>query len=370
MPERLADLLAGLSRVADLGFGLEAGTALRSGVLATLLARSLDLPDVDARAAYYTALLHHVGCVGYAHETAKLFGDELVANRAAGRTDAGSARDFVVTFLPTLTAGHPPRERLRLLSVSVARGGHWGRAFTVTACELGRDTARRLGLPGDVQDSLFHVYDMWRGEPRAGGLNGEDIPLGARIARVAGVAALFDSLGGPAAAVDAVRRRAGAMLDPTVAARFVANGEQWLLGECDEAVMDAEPPPRVVISDPRRVAEAFGDLVDLKSPSLAGHSRSVAALAHGAAEHLGLDPSARADLRLAGHLHDVGRVAVSSAIWDKPAPLTAGEWEAVRLHAYHSERILAGSPTLARLVPLVGRHHERLDGSGYHRSCT
>jgi len=81
---RLADLLAGLSRLADLGFGLQAGEALRSCALATRLARSLDLPDDDVRAAFYTALLHHVGCTGYAHETARLFGDELVLNAAAG----------------------------------------------------------------------------------------------------------------------------------------------------------------------------------------------------------------------------------------------------------------------------------------------
>src|SRR5688572_29991211 len=107
MPERLADLLAGLSRVADLGFGLEAGTAQRSSVLATQLARSLDLSDGDVHAAYFTALLHHIGCVGYAHETARLFQDELVANRAASRMDAGSTRDLVVTFMPILTRGRP-----------------------------------------------------------------------------------------------------------------------------------------------------------------------------------------------------------------------------------------------------------------------
>ena len=84
MAVRLADLLAGLSRLADLGFGLQAGEALRSCALATRFARSLDLPDDDVRTAFYTALLHHVGCTGYAHETARLFGDELVLNAAAG----------------------------------------------------------------------------------------------------------------------------------------------------------------------------------------------------------------------------------------------------------------------------------------------
>jgi HD-GYP domain-containing protein (c-di-GMP phosphodiesterase class II)/DNA-binding CsgD family transcriptional regulator len=371
MPDRLADLLTGLSLVADLGFGLEAGTAQRSSILAARMARSLGLPRHDVRAAYYTALLHHIGCVGYAHETARLFGDELVVNRAAGRTDPGSARDLAVTFIPMVTEGRPLAARLRLVATAVTKGGEWGREYTATACELGRDTAERLGLPAEVQDSLFHVYDEWRGPPEPPRLAGEDIPIGARIARLAGVAVLFEEVGGDAAAVEAVRRRGGGMLDPDLVAHFVADGEGWL-HECDgsRAVLDAEPEPWATISDPARVAEVFGDLADLKSPFLTGHSRRVAALACGAGRHLGLDPPTVADLEIAGHLHDVGRVGVSSAVWDKPGALTPGEWETVRLHAYHSERILARSAGLAHLATLVGRHHERLDGSGYHRGCT
>ena len=106
---RLADLLAGLSRLADLGFGLQAGEALRSCALATRLARSLDLPEEDARAAFYTALPHHVGCTGYAHETARVFGDELVLNLAAGRANPGDPRDLFAAFLPTLLRGRPGR---------------------------------------------------------------------------------------------------------------------------------------------------------------------------------------------------------------------------------------------------------------------
>jgi hypothetical protein len=151
---RLADLLAGLSRLADLGFGLRTGAALRSCALATRLARSLDLPPGDVRAAFYTALLHHVGCAGYAHETARLFGDELVVNRAAGRTDAASSRDMLVTFLPALTRGRPPLERIRLALAAVTKGAAWGDDFTTTACELGRGSARRLCLPDGVQTSL------------------------------------------------------------------------------------------------------------------------------------------------------------------------------------------------------------------------
>jgi HD-GYP domain-containing protein (c-di-GMP phosphodiesterase class II)/DNA-binding CsgD family transcriptional regulator len=188
---------------------------------------------------------------------------------------------------------------------------------------------------------------------------------------VAGIAALFESMAGSDGAVEAVRGRAGGMLAPEVAARFAAGGGDWLAeltaADLRTTVLECEPRPHVTVAAPRVVGEVFGDLADLKSPYLAGHSRGVAALAVGAATRLRLPEATRVDLELAGLLHDVGRVAISSAIWDKPGPLGPDEWEQVRLHPYHSERILAGSAGLTRIAPLVGRHHERLDGSGYHR---
>jgi HD-GYP domain-containing protein (c-di-GMP phosphodiesterase class II) len=60
-------------------------------------------------------------------------------------------------------------------------------------------------------------------------------------------------------------------------------------------------------------------------------------------------------------------VSVPNSIWDKPGPLTGGEWERVRLHAYYTERILSRVSALAPLAALAGMHHEHLDGSGYHR---
>ena len=160
-----------------------------------------------------------------------------------------------------------------------------------------------------------------------------------------------------------------------MAGRFADRAEA-LLGEIDTTdpralVLEAEPDPVVSVPDDQlaEVAATFADLADLKSPSTHGHSGGVAALARGAGERLRLPPASVADLEVAGLLHDVGRVAVSDVVWEKPGGLNGHEWEQVRLHAYHSERILAGSDRLASLAPMVGMHHERLDGGGYHRGC-
>jgi HD-GYP domain-containing protein (c-di-GMP phosphodiesterase class II) len=118
------------------------------------------------------------------------------------------------------------------------------------------------------------------------------------------------------------------------------------------------------------VAGALADVVDVKSPWLLGHSSGVARLAERAAAGLGLGGEEATALRRSGLLHDLGRVGVSNLVWDKPGALTASEWEQVRLHAYHTERILARSPVLAPLAQTAGMHHERADGSGYHRGAT
>ena len=134
----------------------------------------------------------------------------------------------------------------------------------------------------------------------------------------------------------------------------------------------AEPGlgPTLSDSDFEAVLEAIADFVDLKSPHTLGHSRGVADLAAAAARRLGMSDADTTLIRRAGLVHDLGRLGVSNAIWDKPGPLSASERERVRLHAYLTERILAASHCLSPLAKVAAHHHERIDGSGYPRGLT
>ncbi len=107
------------------------------------------------------------------------------------------------------------------------------------------------------------------------------------------------------------------------------------------------------------MAAAFGDIADLKTPFTDGHSGEVARLATQAAGRLHLDARTVRRLEVAALLHDVGRAAVSNAVWEKPGPLTHAEWEQVRMHAYHSVRIVATSRSLEPMATTAGMHHER-----------
>jgi HD-GYP domain-containing protein (c-di-GMP phosphodiesterase class II) len=96
----------------------------------------------------------------------------------------------------------------------------------------------------------------------------------------------------------------------------------------------------------------------------------VAELAADAARQLDLDDDVVRRLRRAGLVHDLGRCGVGNGVWERAGPLSADDWERVRLHAYLTERILARTSLSDELAALAGAHHERLDGSGYHRSAT
>ncbi len=371
---RLAELLVGLSLVADVGMGLEPSESARACLIAVRLADELAADDPSD--VYYTTLLQHAGCTAYAHEAAALLGgDEIAVKAAAVRTDFSRPREVLGSYLPSLAPAAGPFTRLRVAAVAAGRSRQITRGYTTANCEVAAQTARRVGLGPGVERGLGEIFEWWNGKGAPLGLRGEAIGLPARVAQVAGHAALFDRIGGAELALDAVRQRAGASLDPTIAAAFVRCGPALLaeLSSADvvQATVAAEPEPVVEISEHGldAVCRAFGDAVDLKSPFHHGHSAGVAELAEGAATELGLSAADTSALRRAALLHDIGRAAVPNGIWERPGPLTSSDWERVRLHAYHSERILSRCGPLAALGPLAGMHHERLDGSGYHRQA-
>jgi HD-GYP domain-containing protein (c-di-GMP phosphodiesterase class II) len=138
-----------------------------------------------------------------------------------------------------------------------------------------------------------------------------------------------------------------------------------------EETLACEPGPWLALEGEAidRALGAMGDFADLASPYLVGHSAGVAELAAAAAQQCHLDAASLVRIRRGALVHDLGRVAVPVRIWQKAAPLTPDDWERIRLHAYYCERVLTRSAFLAALAPVASFHHERLDGSGYHRGA-
>jgi HD-GYP domain-containing protein (c-di-GMP phosphodiesterase class II)/predicted DNA-binding protein (UPF0251 family) len=367
---RTLELLGGLSLVTDIGTGSPLEESLKRCLVAARLAKIIGSPDAEVSDVLYTALLQHLGCTAYSHEVARAWGDDVVTTRVSFLSSSGELSDMWRVWIPGM-AQATGRSKARVLATTVVTARRMDSEGPAATCEVARGASQGLGLPETVQAGLLHMFAMWNGKgfPNTAG---ESIPLAARVMQLALTAVMFASHVNSDVAVAEVRRRAGTQLDPNLADLLIERADE-LLGDLDEidayqAVLDAEPEPvrRVEKGGLTDVARTFGNLVDLKSPWLHGHSAGVGDLAAAAAGMLGLRDDVEI-LRAAGYLHDLGRVGVSSAIWDKAGPLSRAERDQARLHAYHSERILARIPPLTELAKLAGQHHERSDGTGYHR---
>lgn len=372
---RLAEIIAALSLATDLGTGQPMDHALRTCLLASRAAQALALDAETRSTTYYLALLRFVGCTADAHEQAiNAGGDEIAYWGGLAPVLMGSMPELLRFMVRHFAEERPPLERARLVAAELARGSkHAGRVMEIH-CEVAMMLAGRVGLGESVSRGVGQVLERWDGSGVPGEAAGEDIPMPVRIVSAARDVDVLHRLGGWAFAVESVGQRRGRAYDPVVADVFLAEGAGWL-AEIDteatwDATMAAEPEPRKWIPQARMDAalSAFADFADLKSPYTLGHSRGVATLAEGAARIAGLDEAQATDLRHAGLVHDLGRTGVPAGIWDKPGALSTGEWERVRLHPYYSERILSRSSALKHLAQLAGSHHERLDGSGYHRA--
>jgi HD domain len=110
----------------------------------------------------------------------------------------------------------------------------------------------------------------------------------------------------------------------------------------------------------------LADVVEFDDQYTADHSRSVVELVHATADALGVDRSRRQELEFAALLHDVGKIAIPKEILNKPAALTASEFEVMKTHTIEGQFMLDRvGGLLGRVGEIVRSCHERWDGTGY-----
>ena len=339
---------------------------MRACLLATDLARRAGMAPARQAEVFYATLMRFAGCAATSHEAAATLGGNDILVRARGDLMDGSRPIEVLRFLAGLGTGVG---KLRVLA-SAPRAAKLVQESARADCEVGADLTQRLLLPSAVRQAVLSTFERFDGKGSPAGLSGEEVPEPARYAAVGFTAVMFDAVGGRDLAVDTVSRWSGRALDPAIVTNFMdASAELLARSSPDDlwaTVVGTEPPPPRVFRDGDHLDDAlagFGDASDLKSPYFQGHARGVALLARDATSYVAdTDPTL---MYRAGLLHDLGRVTVPTGVWERPGPLRTEERELVRLHPYHSGRIVARSSALEPLAGIVSRHHERLDGSGY-----
>jgi HD-GYP domain-containing protein (c-di-GMP phosphodiesterase class II)/DNA-binding CsgD family transcriptional regulator len=372
---RLAELIAMISLGTDLGMGQPMEHAMRQSLIALRLAERLGLDEATRGVVYYVGLIAWVGCHVDAYEQAKWFGDDMALKADAHHVDMAGlpAAAFMWRHVG---AGRGLAERARLSVKFVGAGRRAANEMLENHWLATNELAGRLGLGPEVREGLYQTFERWDGKGVPAEAKGDEILVPARLVNLADVVAVYHRTGGVDAAMAVARERSGTQFDPALVDVFCAEAPT-LFTDVDAvttwpAVIEAEPALEIVLSDDEleSALEAIAEFTDVKSPWTIGHSRGVADLARAATQIYGLSAADAKLVRRAGLLHDLGRLGVSNAIWDKPGTLTAAELERVRLHPYLTERMLAPSAALAPVGAIAVQHHERLDGSGYPRGLS
>jgi HD-GYP domain-containing protein (c-di-GMP phosphodiesterase class II)/DNA-binding CsgD family transcriptional regulator len=370
---RLGQLVATLALAQDNAFGQPLESQLRSCLLATWIGEAAGFDDELRETVYWVALLRYIGCTGHAHEVATVFGDEIAIRAQTLVHDAANPAEVMRDVMAFATAGRSPEERDEVVQMIQETAREWAVYNFSSGCEVAEMLVQRLDLAPAVSEALRYTFERWNGNGYPDHVAGEAIPVAMRVVHLSHDMEAIGRLFSADHALDAALDRRDRTYDPALADLFVAHGRDWLdrLGETEpwDAVLALEPEPHRMLAGVELddALTIVADFIDLKSPYMGGHSRRCADLAADAARVLGLGDEAVDALRRAALVHDFGTTVVPNSIWDKPGPLTRTEFDRVELHPMLTEQMLRRSPALAALNPVASAHHERCDGSGYHK---
>jgi len=244
--------------------------------------------------------------------------------------------------------------------------------------ERGSALLRDSGIFAPLADIVHYHHDRWNGD-NPSGLQGDAIPLASRIIHLAD-------------RVDVVARRDRPILsqredicrmiqegsdrqfDPLVVEAFLRRSrlESFWLDQSNAGYiplflskMAVWGASNYTAEEVLRIAELYATLIDRMSAFTATHSRSVSLVASLLAAEAGFCGTELTMMRIAGLLHDLGKLSVPNAILNKPGPLTQEETNIMRQHPYYTYRILEQMENFSSIAAWAALHHETLDGQGY-----
>ncbi|MCE0558388.1 HD domain-containing protein [Motilimonas sp. E26] len=376
---KLSELISSLSYALDITEGQPAGHCIRCCWIGMKLGETIGLNKQDLWNLYYVLLLKDLGCSSNASRICELYlTDDLSFKREFKWVD-GSLPQVLRFVLRHTGTKAGILSRFRAISDIFAHGDEIAQELIKTRCTRGADIARQLRFSEQVAGGIHALDEHWDGSGRPDALQGEQIPIYARIALFAQVVDVMHQADGNEAAISEASKRAGTWFDPALSAAFAhiaSDAEFWAMltsDKLDQHILSLEPGGFEQELDEDfydDIAEAYGQVVDAKSPFTAGHSARVGLYSSLLAEQMGFTAERIRWIKRGALLHDVGKLGVSNSILDKPGKLTDEEYDAIKLHAVYTQDILGRIPAFGELAAISAAHHERLDGKGYPKGLT
>lgn len=373
---RRAAFIAAFSVATDLAIGQPLAFAWKSCVLAVRLARALGDDHQLIYEVYHQALLRYIGCNADTYAMSALFGDEIAFRREFALIDMGRDREVIsVVFQAIRRVANDKAFPAAIWSMlqGLMRSKSASAAILSGHCEVAGRIATRLGFDEAVIRNVAQLYERWDGNGIPHGLQGEAVSLAVRIVTLAQDIIILGGHFGAAKTLDMIKKRSGSAYDPQLVKIFLDSSDKFLNILDEEInvsdVLQAEPQPHFIFDESAidEACLAMADFSDMRLPFKLGHSRAVATLSAAAAKRLSLPERDITTLQRAALIHDLGEVSISASVFLQPRHLSPHDNEAIRLHPYYTERIFAIAQIMPEVAAIAGQHHERVDGSGYHR---
>ena len=327
-----SDILASLSVALDLASGHYEGHSVRTGLIASRLAKDLYASEGDVARSYFASLLKDIGCIDLRHRLKVMVTDDTASN---------------------------------LLTASMAH----------SAALSGAAIGQMLGFDKRVVDAILHHNEKWDGSGHPYGLKSEAIPF---LSRVIGISQFIDA-GVCTSTLDNMYARlsdVGGKWFDTMAVQAAfdlrSDKEFWerhhafRLGWIKSLPMPdgADVGTKATVDS---ICEAFSLIVDAQSSFTGDHSSRVTSYATWLGQHFKFDDDRLRNLRRAALLHDIGKLRVPNHILEKPGKLSRDEFDLIKLHPKYTVDILQKITGFERITEIAGAHHEKLDGTGYFR---
>lgn len=359
----LKEAVAALSLAEDAANGNPPETALRAALLAASISDRLGRNETDGSTAFLTALLRFLGCTSFSSEEAEFFaGDEISARRLFADVDSENTAQTLSRVMK-LAGARGLGAKTRLL----VKGRDVFRSVAETHCETAAVLARGLGAGEVVVKAIGQVFERADGRGQPAGLRADAIEPAAMTASLAYTFEVLRQKTGTERALQEIQARSGRQFTGVEVKALCALDRHLLhpAASCWDQALDR--CPGLPAADLRVVAETFADFADMKSRYTIGHSRAAAKLARSAAAVASMDEETRGTIEFAALVMNAGMAGIPGGIVDKPGRLTRPEIETIRMHTIYTERILSSAQAFGPMLHLAADHHERQDGSGYHR---
>jgi len=224
---------------------------------------------------------------------------------------------------------------------------------------------------------IRHHHIAWN-HGRGQELRGDAVPLGSHVLHLADRVAVMTGrhghvLGRVGTILERIEERTGKVFQPDLveALRSLASKEVFWLDATSPSILPvitARHGSAIIdldLAGLTSLAEMFCHVIDFRSPFTATHSQGVAASAEALACASGLSTVECRMMRVAGYLHDLGKLVVPAEILQKPTGLSAEDWFVMKRHPYVTWRVLGSIPELEAINSWASCHHERLNGEGY-----